>query len=126
MDYCTFHSVAIALTFGFQVFGVFFCLFCFEIVLCTQPGLTFAMQLRIICPGLRVGISDTPPHACLHLLFAVIPGRSTSVPSQDCGLEPSEHRARALGSKARIAGTVRCGACFYVCRKKKYRTVSHG
>lgn len=33
------------------------------------------MQLRIICPGLRVGISGTPPHACLHLLFVVNPGR---------------------------------------------------
>lgn len=50
MDYCTFHSVPIALTFGFQVFGGFLFVF-FEIVLCTQPGLSFAMQLRIICPG---------------------------------------------------------------------------
>lgn len=74
-------------------------MFCFEIVLCTQPGLRFAMQLRIICPGLRVGISGTPPHACLHLLFVVNPGRG--VGGHFCplaGLWPGALRAQSKGS----------------------------
>lgn len=66
MKYYTFPSVAIALNFGFQGFAGF----CFIL---NPTDLNFAMQLKIVCPGLHVGITGIPLHACLHLLFVVIP-----------------------------------------------------
>lgn len=94
-------------------------MFCFEIVLCTQPGLSFAMQLRIICPGLHVGISGTPPRACLHLLFVVNPGRGVgaallsvawSPQSTEQGLWVVKQGSLALYDVERVF--------MFVCRKK--------
>lgn len=86
------------------------------------------MQLKIVCPGPHVGITDMPTlHACLYLLFVVIPKGVQFCPlhravawspqSTEQGLRVVKQGSLALEDVERV---------FMFVEKKVYRIVSRG